>query len=218
MKQERTRNRHLSRLHEAKSKKADIDLAVTKCLSKSPLRPEELRGLMEVSQAELISDYNLDLYMVEQVKLHTMHEQNRLRAQNMFTRSEETEGLYPNIPYTRTSPIKESKNRNANRLAECGDWEGGEEGRMLDYGEAMSDSDEGRMARAAFKSIADNAQDLYDALHDADDIPSWCEYYAAEAQHIMQVLKRYLTYKIDNPEGGNKMKHPLMDKTSHGEY
>lgn len=223
MRFERTRKNHFPILKEASSKKSVIDLAITKCLTRSPLRPEELRGLLEVTQSELLKSYGLDLYMAEQVKLHTLHEQNRLRAQNLFARSEETSGLYPEVPYTRTSPMKESRLRT--KLAECGDW--GEEeyhgeddyddGRMLDYGEVMSDSGEGRMARQAFKSIADDANELYDLLNDADDLPSWCEYYASEAEHIMSVLRKYLSYKIDNPERSTRSKLPLTDKLLHGE-
>ena len=89
----------------------DLELAVIKALCQAPLRPAELNELLAVSQSDLIRDYGCDLYMAEQVVNHVKYEQNRMRAQNLFTPDDETAGMYPEKPYTRTSPISESPNR-----------------------------------------------------------------------------------------------------------
>jgi hypothetical protein len=161
--------------------KRDLELAIVKCLSHAPLRPAELTELLAVSEADLMRDHGCDLYMAEQVKQHTKREQYRMRAQNHFTRAEDASGLYPEKPYTRTSPINESH-----------------EGRMLDYGHTASDSREGRMARGALRNIAVDAYRLYQLLNDEDDLPQWCEYKIAQAQLMMNSVREYLEYKLES--------------------
>ena len=107
-------------LSEAKS---DLELAVTKSLCQAPLRPQELEELLAISEADLMRDYDCDLYMAEKVKSHTKNEQYRMRSQNLYTPEEETSGLYPEKPYTRTNPINEDHHQG---------------GRMLEYKIAQS--------------------------------------------------------------------------------
>lgn len=178
------------------TKKADLELAVVKCLSRSPLRPEELKELLSITQSDLIKDHGLDLYMAEQVKLHTNREQFRLRAQNLFVKDSETQGLYPELPYTRTSPMKEGKNKKSAKLLECSGAEDSHEGRMLDYGEAMSDADEGQMVRRTLTSISRDAQSLASMLRDEDDLPEWCQHYASQAELMVSTIKKYLEFEI----------------------
>lgn len=87
--------------------KKDLELAVFKALVQAPLRPTELSELLVINKSDLMRDYGCDLYMAEQVVNHIKFEQNRLRAQNLYTPDDETVGLYPAQPYTRTSPISE---------------------------------------------------------------------------------------------------------------
>jgi len=61
-------------------------------------------------------DHGCDLYMAERVVCHAKHEQYRLRAQNLYTPSDETAGNYPEKPYTRTSPINESPDRTLKKI------------------------------------------------------------------------------------------------------
>lgn len=91
--------------------KKDLELAVMKALSQSQLRPSELNELLAISQSDLIRDHGCDLFMAEQVVNHAKLEQLRLRAQNQFTPNDDTMSLYPDKPYTRTSPISESRRR-----------------------------------------------------------------------------------------------------------
>jgi len=88
--------------------KKDLELAVVKALCQAPLRPVELNELLAINTADLMRDHGCDLFMAEQVATHIKSEQYRLRAQNLYTPDEETAGLYPEGPYTRTSPINES--------------------------------------------------------------------------------------------------------------
>jgi len=99
----RTKNRKM--LSEAKK---DVELAVVKALSQSPLTAKELFELLKLEESDLIINHGCDLYMAEQIIQHIKFEQNRLRAQNLYTPDENTEGLYPEQPYTRTSPMNEA--------------------------------------------------------------------------------------------------------------
>ena len=99
----RAKNRKI--LSEAKK---DVELAVVKALSQAPLTVEELLELLELEESDLMINHGCDLYMAEQVIQHIKYEQNRLRAQNLYTPDEETENLYPEQPYTRTSPMNEA--------------------------------------------------------------------------------------------------------------
>ena len=171
-----TNNRRL--LSEAKK---DLELAVVKSLCGAPLRPVELHELLSVDESDLMRDYGCDLYMAETVKQHVKQEQFRLRSQNHNTPHEDLSGLYPDKPYTRTSPLNESF----------------ESGRMLDYGHVVSDSREGRMARAFLHNIADDASRLHQLLNDEDDLPQWCEYKIAQAKLMMNTVREYLEYKLN---------------------
>jgi len=91
--------------------KKSVDLALAKCFSSERLSIEEIRDLQKLSQSDLIVDYECDLYFVEKVKTHLKNELYRLRAQNQQTpidKLKKDELLYPDIPYTRTSPLSEA--------------------------------------------------------------------------------------------------------------
>lgn len=88
--------------------KKDVELAVVKALSYAPLTADELHELLELEESDLMINHGCDLYMAEQVIQHIKLERNRLRAQNLFTPDEETTDLYPEQPYTRTSPMDEA--------------------------------------------------------------------------------------------------------------
>ena len=163
--------------------KKDLELAVAKSLCYATLTPAELHEISSITEADLIRDHGCDLYMVEKIKQHAKQELFRQRSQNQYTRSEETGGLYPAKPYTRTSPINESVHSDS--------------GRMLDYGHVVSDAREGRMARGALRNIAVDAYRLHQMLHDEDDLPQWCEYKIAQAQLMMNSVREYLEYKLE---------------------
>ena len=88
--------------------RSDLELAIVKSLSKAPLNPTELDEVLSITEADLLKDHELDLYMTQQIKWHAKNEQFRLRAQNLYTPLEGAEDLYPEKPYTRTNPIDES--------------------------------------------------------------------------------------------------------------
>lgn len=159
--------------------KKDLELAVVKSLCGAPLRRVELNELQAITQSDLMRDHGCDLYMAEKVKQHAKGEQYRMRAQNLQTPAEELADLYPEKPYTRTSPLNESS------------------GRMLDYGHTVSDSREGRMAKGALRNIAVDAYRLHQLLEDEDDIPQWCEYKVAQSQLMMNSVREYLEYKLE---------------------
>lgn len=178
--------------------KADAQLAIVKCLTGGKLTPAEVNEVCALTQAELMKDYGCDLYMAETVKLYSKRELFRLRSQNQFTK---LDGLwngtgYPTKPYTRTANIKESRRS----LLEDHKADGSEQrlgGRMLDYGQAKSDSDEGRMMKQALRDLAVDAYRLHQMIDDGDDLPQWCQYKAAQAQQMMGTVRNYLEYKLE---------------------
>ena len=160
--------------------KKDLELAVTKALNYSRLRPEELQELLLIDEADLMRDYGCDLYMAERVKQHTKQEQYRLRTQNLYTSQESTEELYPEKPYTRTSPINESSVL----------------GRTRDHRRVICDSREVRTAKGALHNIAVDAGKLHRLLNDEDDLPQWCEYKIAQARLMTESVREYLEHKL----------------------
>ena len=178
--------------------KAELELAVTKCLTGAKLTPSELNEVCAVGESDLMRDYGCDLYMAETVKLHAKREMLRLRAQNQYTK---IDGLwndngYPTKPYTRTEYVKESRRRLKENHHEE-DRHSDQHGRMMDYGHEKSDSEEGRMAKKALRDIAVNAYRLHQMLEDGDDLPQWCQYKMAQAEMMMSTVRDYLEYKLE---------------------
>jgi len=178
--------------------KAELELAVTKCLTGAKLTPSELNEVCAVGESDLMRDYGCDLYMAETVKLHAKKEMLRLRAQNQYTK---IDGLwndngYPTKPYTRTEYVKESRRRLKENHHEE-DRHSDQHGRMMDYGHEKSDSEEGRMAKKALRDIAVNAYRLHQMLEDGDDLPQWCQYKMAQAEMMMSTVRDYLEYKLE---------------------
>lgn len=198
--------------------KAELELAVTKCLTGAKLTTAELNEICAVGESDLMRDYGCDLYMAETVKLHAKREMMRLRAQNQFTKMD---GLwngdgYPVKPFTRTEYVKESRKRlkedhhRDDRSDDQGDYHDG--GRMLDYGHTKSDSEEGRMMKQVLRDIAVDAYRLHQMLEDGDDLPQWCQYKAAQAQQMVGSVRNYLEYKLErageDPVGEEEMFDP----------
>lgn len=178
--------------------KAEIELAVTKCLTGAKLTPSEVNEVCALGESDLMRDYGCDLYMAETVKLHSKKELFRLRAQNQYTRMD---GLmndtgYPAKPYSRTDYIKESRRRLTEDHHEE-DRSHSDPGRMLDYGHSKSDSEEGRMMKQVLRDIAVDAYRLHQMIEDGDDLPQWCQYKTAQAQQMIGSVRNYLEYKLE---------------------
>lgn len=176
--------------------KKDLELAVVKCLTGGSLTPKELYQVDIVTEADLIRFHGCDLYMAEKIKQHAKQEKYRLRSQNIFTKIDGLQGNgYPKKPYARTAPISESRLREDHCHFES---QGG--GRMLDYGQQKSDSDEGFMMKSFLMNIAKNAKALHDMLQEEDDLPEWCHYKVAQAQGMIQSIKNYIEYDIGHED------------------
>jgi len=70
------------------------------------------------------------------------------------------------------------------------------DGRMMDYGQAKSDSHEGRMTKAKLFRMAQMAQRLHDKIFDADDLPEWVQDKITTAEDRIQSAHDYIMYKI----------------------
>lgn len=202
--------------------KAEIELAVTKCLTGAKLTPSELNEVCAVGESDLMRDYGCDLYMAETVKLHAKREMLRLRAQNQFTRMEGlwNEDGYPSKPFTRTDYIKESRRRLREDHHEEDRSHHGD-GRMMDYGHNKSDAEEGRMMKQVLRDIAVDAYRLHQMLEDGDDLPQWCQYKTAQAQQMVGSVRDYLEYKLErageDPVGEEEMFDPEEMEDDFGE-
>lgn len=202
--------------------KAEIELAVTKCLTGAKLTPSEVNEVCALGESDLMRDYGCDLYMAETVKLHSKKELFRLRAQNQYTRMD---GLmndtgYPAKPYSRTDYIKESRRRLTEDHHEE-DRSHSDPGRMLDYGHSKSDSEEGRMMKQVLRDIAVDAYRLHQMIEDGDDLPQWCQYKTAQAQQMVGSVRNYLEYKLermgDDEVGEEEMFDPEEMEEDFGE-
>jgi hypothetical protein len=180
-------------LKEATSK---LEVAIAKSLNQAPLLPSELEEIAVISTQELISDHGLDYLLAEKIKVHVKTEYYRQRAQSHMTW--QLDNRDKDGGFTRTYPVTESKKIFENPAIELPQFlsDESDEGRMLDYGEQKSDSNEGRMIRQALFEMAQYAQELHDLLEDNDDLPQWCHYKIATARSGLGKVKHYLEYKI----------------------
>jgi hypothetical protein len=66
------------------------------------------------------------------------------------------------------------------------------QGRMLDYGENMSDAGEGSYARKQLNVIQMLTSELQQNLHDEDDLPEWVQIYLVQSEMLMQKVAKHL--------------------------
>ena len=76
-------------------------------------------------------------------------------------------------------------------LAEACGCEVSDSGRDLDYG-----SYEGKMTKSKLFHIARMAVELYDMIHDEDDLPGWVNDKVTTAEDRINSAKKYIEYKI----------------------
>ena len=98
------------RLHEAK---ADLELAVVKSLSGSPLTFVELQELKTLTVRDLMVDHDLDYVLAEKVLTQCKHESLRLQAQNQQTPIDGFESDFTSL--THSSPISQKPDRLSER-------------------------------------------------------------------------------------------------------
>jgi hypothetical protein len=83
----------------------DLELAVAKSLSRSPLSPAEVNELRDLSTNDLMSEFGLDYLMAGEVSNHVKHEMLRLQAQNQQTPLDDTDFSFTSL--TRSNPISQ---------------------------------------------------------------------------------------------------------------
>ncbi len=71
-------------------------------------------------------------------------------------------------------------------------------GRMLDYGNVKTDSEEGRMTKQNLFVLLKHANELYDLINHNDDLPEWVQEKVASAKEKIQAVNNYLSYKINS--------------------
>ncbi len=194
-----------------KESAATVEVAISKCLSKTKLMPSELSEVEALSMTDLMIDHDLDSVMAEIVVTHALSEKLRCNAQSQQTWDVSSR---PNVQvYTRTDLVPESFNRKAEQIIEIAlsdleditDLEDPpmqmkHDGRMLDYGHQKSDSGEGWMMKKHLFKMGKYANALHDMINDDDDLPQWCHYKIAVASNSLSKIKHYLEYKIQNPK------------------
>lgn len=194
----------MSNKRKLRESKSAIELAIQKCLNQARLNDADLRALSGMGYRDLVVDYGLSQHAAREVLNCCRLEQQRQTHQDIYDPSFVSGALR----VVAKSSIKEGAQRRAKirRLIESCLASGEAKmvssgaGRMLDYGQQASDSDEGRMFKQTLHRILGDAEDLQGALTDHDDLPQWCHYKVAEAAAAISKVRDYLLYKIDNPE------------------
>ena len=155
------------------------DLAIVKALSKAALTLEEIEQLLDADRKYFTVEQGLDHVQAAAVKSWAKSEALRCRAQIMGqAKSLEEMGLEEGLG-------KLGKVLNEEDL-----------GRLLDYGEIKSDSDEGRMAKEDLYKMAEYSTKLHEMLDDNDDLPEWCLKYIYLSSAALSKVYHYLDYKI----------------------
>ncbi len=155
------------------------DLAIVKALSKAALTLEEIEQLLDADRKYFTVDQGLDHVQAAAVKSWAKSEALRCRAQLMGqAKSLEDMGL------------EEGLGKLGKILSEE------DLGRLLDYGEIKSDSDEGRMAKQDLYKMTEYSAKLHEMLDDNDDLPEWCLKYIYLSSAALSKVYHYLDYKI----------------------
>ena len=155
------------------------DLAIVKALSKAALTLEEIEQLLDADRKYFTVEQGLDHVQAAAVKSWAKSEALRCRAQLMGqAKSLEDMGL------------EEGLGKLGKILSEE------DLGRLLDYGEVKSDSDEGRMAKQDLYKMTEYSAKLHEMLDDNDDLPEWCLKYIYLSSAALSKVYHYLDYKI----------------------
>lgn len=158
----------------------NTDLAVVKALSKSALTLDEVEKILEADKKYFLVDQGLDFVQSSEVKRWARHELNRHRA----------------ISVGKTKSLEEMEELEEG-LGQLGKLLTEEDlGRLLDYGEVKSDSDEGRMAKQDLYKMSEYSLKLHELLHDDDDLPEWCLKYIYLSSAALSKVYHYLDYKM----------------------
>lgn len=155
------------------------DLAIVKALSKAALNLEEIEQLLDADRKYFSVEQGLDHVQTAAVKSWAKSEALRCRAQILGqAKSLEDMGLEEGLGQL-------GKVLNEEDL-----------GRLLDYGEVKSDSDEGRMAKQDLYKMSEYSLKLHEMLHDDDDLPEWCLKYIYLSSAALSKVYHYLDYKM----------------------
>ena len=155
------------------------DLAIVKALSKAALTLEEIEQLLDADRKYFTVDQGLDHVQAAAVKSWAKSEALRCRAQLMGqAKSLEDMGLEEGLGKLGKILTEEDL------------------GRLLDYGEIKSDSDEGRIAKQDLYKMAEYSAKLHEMLDDNDDLPEWCLKYIYLSSAALSKVYHYLDYKI----------------------
>lgn len=93
------------------------------------------------------------------------------------------------------------------------------QGHNYDYGNVMSDSDEGLTAKQTLLTMSKDLYTLYTSINDADDLPEWCHYKLATSSKDLSDVSDYLSSKIlkhciDNNISENDLRKIIKIKIS----
>ena len=155
------------------------DLAIVKALSKAALTLEEIEQLLDADRKYFTVEQGLDHVQAAAVKSWAKSEALRCRAQIMGqAKSLEEMGLEEGLGKLGKVLTEEDL------------------GRLLDYGEIKSDSDEGRMAKQDLYKMTEYSAKLHEMLDDNDDLPEWCLKYIYLSSAALSKVYHYLDYKI----------------------
>ena len=162
------------------------DLAIVKALSKAALTLEEIEQILDADRKYFSVEQGLDHVQTAAVKSWAKSEALRCRAQLM----------------AQAKPLDDSLEEGLGSMGKVLTEE--DLGRLLDYGEIKSDSDEGRMAKQDLYKMAEYSAKLHEMLDDNDDLPEWCLKYIYLSSAALSKVYHYLDYKIFRGADSNK--------------
>jgi hypothetical protein len=90
------------------------------------------------------------------------------------------------------------KHKNLDGLHNQRDIPGTAQGINLDHGQVKSDDREGRSTKQHLYSIIKNATDLYELIHDDDDLPEWVQSKIAKSADKIADVCDYLDYNVNS--------------------
>ena len=154
------------------------DLAVVKALSRAALTLEEVEELLDAEKKYYIVDQGLDHVQAAAVKSWAKSEGLRLRAHSTTNEPKSLEDMSEGLASMGKILTEEDL------------------GRLLDYGNVKSDSDEGKMAKQDLYKMSEYSAKLHDMLDDNDDLPEWCLKYIYLSSAALSKVYHYLDYKI----------------------
>ena len=154
----------------------ETDIVLNRCLGKTPLSYEEAIYVLNLELSDILE--HIPFSLVDEVEswAHLQKQRN----------------LFNNLNINENRKLESISREDLKLIIEaCGCLGKDEEPRDLDYGNY-----EGRMSKSKLFHIARMSVELYDMLHDDDDLPGWVNDKITTSEDRIGSAKKYIEYKL----------------------